>query len=79
MGTGIGIAKPLGTVWGRGQVRIWQFLEHQPRKNPKFGDGDESEHCQTFGDSLGMGTVKILGILGGKSQKNLKSRDGVGG
>ena len=78
-GTGLGITKSLGTVWGWGQLSIWEFFGDQPQKTPKFGDGDEGRHCQTFGDSLGMGTVKILGIFEGKSPKNLKNRGGVGG
>ena len=63
---GIGITKLSGTVWGWGQLSIWAFLGDYPRKPPNFGDGDEGRHCQTFGESLGMGTVKTLGIFWGK-------------
>ena len=56
-----------GRGWGQSAQR--GFSGENPQKTPKFGDGDGERLSKSFGETLGTGTITILGILGVKSPK----------
>ena len=49
-----------------------------PQNSPFFGYGDGVRAANRFGDNLGAGKTKILGIFGGISLKIPKFRGGDG-
>ena len=85
-GTGRGRGQPYGQEflgenpqksprgWGGegGQSRARGFLGENPRKTPKFGDRVGARLSKSFGETLGKGTITILGILGGEIPENLR-------
>ena len=68
----------LGTLWGRGNPKLWGFWGENPRKTPNFGDGDGgSPNFGVFWEKIpenprisGMGTglqlLKCSGTLWGR-------------
>ena len=59
-----------GRGWGQSAQR--GFSGENPQKTPKFGDGDGERLSKSFGETLGTGTITILGIFGGEIPKNLR-------
>ena len=54
---------------GWGQSAQWGFSGENPQKPPKFGDGDGERLSKSFGETMGTGTITILGIFGGEIPK----------
>ena len=62
----------LSNIWGQGKVWFQNsgIFGDSPQYYPKIGEGEKGTSFKGFGDSLGTGTVKILGNIWDKFPKN---------